>query len=91
MKHAATAAEKRHMARVAELPCSVCDAPGPSLVHHPRFCAGAGQRAGHFLVIALCPDDHAGQHGIHGDRANWKLRKMDEADALAITIQRLEA
>lgn len=84
-----TAAEKRHMGRVAELPCSVCGMPGPSCVHHPRFAAGGGQRASHWLTIALCPDCHQGQHGIHGDRAAWKLRKMEEPDALAETLRRL--
>ena len=86
-----TAAERRHMDRVAHLPCSVCGAPPPSCVHHPRFSVGAGQRASHWLTIALCPDCHQGQHGIHGDRAAWRLRKMEEADALANTIQGLDA
>lgn len=81
---------KRHMGRVAELPCSVCGASGPSIVHHPRFAAGMGQRSPDWLTIALCYECHQGQHGIHGDRARWAVRKMDEPQALAVTIQRLE-
>lgn len=90
MKRAANASEKLHMGRVAALPCSVCDAPGPSAVHHPRFAAGGGQRASHWLTIALCYECHQGQRGIHGDRSAWRLRKMEEPDALAVTIRRLE-
>ena len=86
-----TAAEKRHLDRVAQLPCSVCDAPGPSMVHHPRFAVGGSQRASHSLAIALCYECHQGQHGIHGDRTAWKLRKMDEPQALAKTTMRLNA
>lgn len=86
-----SAASKRHMARVAELPCSVCGRAGPSCVHHPRFAAGIGQRASDWLTIALCPECHQGQHGIHGDRSAWRLRGLDEPAALARTIERLEA
>lgn len=82
---------QRHKARVASLPCSVCDAPGPSMVHHPRFCVGMAERASHWLTIALCYECHQGQCGIHGDRSAWRLRKMDEPDALAVTIRRLSA
>lgn len=81
---------QRHKARVADLPCSVCDAPSPSMVHHPRFAVGGGQRASDWLAIALCYECHQGQHGIHGDRSAWRLRKMEEPDALAVTIRRLE-
>lgn len=29
-----TNAEREHLARVKQLPCSVCDEPGPSEAHH---------------------------------------------------------
>ena len=32
-KKAPTAAERRHIVAVKSLPCSVCDAPGPSDCH----------------------------------------------------------
>lgn len=86
-----TAAERRRLARVAALPCVVCDAPGPSCVHHIREGQGMGQRAGHGLTIPLCWDCHQGPHGIHGDRSRWRLRKMTELDALDRTNLRLEA
>jgi hypothetical protein len=29
--------------------------------------------------------------GLHGQRRAWAIRKMDELDALAVTIERLSA
>ena len=78
-----TAAESDHMARVKELPCSVCDAPGPSAAHHIE----QGQ---HFTVVALCWSCHqAPIMGWHGQRKAWAVRKMNELDALNVTIGRL--
>ena len=79
------AAERRHMVRVKMLPCSVCDAPGPSDAHHIE----QGQ---HFTVVALCKDCHQGGIlGWHGQRRAWKVRKMNELDALNVTLRRLHA
>lgn len=79
----ATRAERAHLARVKELPCSICDAPGPSEAHHLT----QGQ---HFTCAALCSDCHRGsQNGWHGQKVMWRIRKMDELDALAVTLQRL--
>lgn len=77
-----TPAEAEHMAHVKELPCSVCDAPGPSAAHH----INQGQ---HWTVVALCYDCHQGHNGWHGNKSLWRIRKMGELDALAITIARL--
>lgn len=74
--------EAQHMAAVKELPCSVCDAPGPSDAHH----INQGQ---HFTTVALCRECHIGNNGWHGKKVMWRIRKMDELDALSITIQRL--
>lgn len=75
--------ERRHVQRVKELPCSVCDAPPPSDAHHIK------QRL-HFAVVALCKDCHQGAfNGIHGQARMWAVRKLEEIDALAITIERL--
>jgi len=76
-------AESAHIARVKALPCSVCDLPGPSSAHHIK----QGQ---HYTCIALCQECHQGAHmGWHGCKAAWAIRKMDELDALAVTIERL--
>jgi len=81
---AINSAESEWMGRVKELPCSVCDTHGPSYAHH----VNQGQ---HFTVIALCFECHQGKGGWHGDRTQWRIRKMAEIDALAITIERMAA
>lgn len=80
---ALTQAERAHLAQVKALPCSVCDAQGPSDAHHIK----QGQ---HFTAVALCRDCHQGSvMGLHGQRRAWLIRKMDELDALAVTLRRL--
>jgi hypothetical protein len=78
-----TNSERDHLGRVKELACSVCSAPGPSEAHH----INQGQ---HYTCVALCVDCHRGsENGWHGRKALWRVMKMDELDALAVTIQRL--
>lgn len=78
-----TADEKAHLEAVKSLPCSVCDAPGPSSAHHIKQ-----QR--HYTAVALCKDCHQNPVlGLHGQKRAWAIRKMDELDALAVTIRRL--
>lgn len=80
-----TSADRAHIANVKALPCSVCDAAGPSDAHH----INQGQ---HFTVVALCKDCHQGKRmGWHGERFAWKIAKMDELDALNVTLRRLLA
>ncbi len=70
---------------VKALACSVCDAPGPSEAHH--MVQGL-----QYTCIALCPECHTGPRmGWHGQRFAWKIRKMEEIDALNVTIKRLMA
>jgi len=83
-----TAAEKRHLERIAQLPCVLCGAHGVH-VHHLREGQGMGQRASNFLVIPLCPECHTGHLGLHGNRALLKVRKLEELDLLALTIAAL--
>lgn len=61
------AAEKRHLERVAAMPCIVCRKPGPSTVHHVRHKI---TRSGTFArtdrrVVPLCPPCHFHDHGEH--------------------------
>lgn len=75
--------ERTHIENVKLLPCSVCGASGPSDAHHIK----QGQ---HFTVVALCKDCHQGsENGWHGRKTMWRIYKMDELDALAITIEGL--
>ena len=75
--------EREHLGRVKELPCSICDQEGPSDAHHVK-------QHRQYTCIALCKDCHQGSfNGFHGQRRMWAVKKMDEMDALNITIQRL--
>jgi hypothetical protein len=75
--------ERRHLALVKELPCSVCDEPGPSDAHHVK-------QGAQYTCVALCKSCHQGSlMGWHGQKRMWALKKMDELDALNVTIQRL--
>lgn len=83
MNNHLTPREREHITRVKALPCSVCNAPGPSQAHHIK----QGQQ---WTVIALCPDCHQGSfNGWHGQRRMWAIKKMDELSALSVTVQRL--
>lgn len=83
MNNTPTAKEQKHLARVKELNCSVCDAAGPSDAHHVK-------QHRQYTCVALCKDCHQGSvMGWHGQKRMWSLKKMDEIDALNITIARL--
>ena len=85
-----TAAEKRHMVRVAQLSCGLCGAEGVE-VHHIREGQGGAQRASDFLTVPVCPSCHRGPKGIHGDRTMLRIKKWGEIDLLADTLRRLAA
>jgi len=83
MNNKLTTKQREHIGRVKALPCSVCDAPPPSAAHHVK-------QHQQFTVVALCTDCHQGSfNGWHGQKRMWSIKKMDELDALAITIERL--
>ena len=82
MNNKLTARERAHIQKVKELPCSLCDLPGPSDAHHIK-------QALQFCVVALCPSCHTGVMGIHGQKRMWAIKKMDELDALSETLARI--
>jgi hypothetical protein len=46
----------------------------------------------HFTVVALCKDCHQGsENGWHGRKTMWRIHKMDELDALNVTLSRINA
>lgn len=70
MKRTATAAEKRHMERIAKMGCCLCVhlgyGPSPAEVHHVRVKHGWG-RSSHLDTIPLCTLHHrAPDIGVHG-------------------------
>lgn len=82
MNNTLNAKEKAYVGLVKLLPCSVCDHPPPSDAHHTK-------QHRQYTVVALCKDCHQGYNGWHGTKAFWKIKKMDEIDALNITIERV--
>ena len=85
-----SAAGKRWMARVADLPCVVCRKMsvaqnGQTFVHH---CFDNARRSD-FLVIALCYEHHQGGTGFHGmgERAFNMRYKTDETQLVGKTVE----
>ena len=87
---------KRHMGRVAEVPCVLCAHLGigdsPALVHHMKLGTGASDRASDFLTIALCQEHHVGANGVHTlKEKGLRLRyNLSEIDLLAMTLEAME-
>ena len=61
MPKRATAAERRHMGRVAEEPCLVCGMP--ATVHHVTSDGHKRIARDNMQVVPLCPRHHQIQHG----------------------------
>lgn len=83
MNNQLSAAEKRHIAKIKEMPCGVCGASAPSDAHHI-------EQHRQFTAIPLCRDCHQGAHnGIHGQKRIWNVLKKTELSVLNDTIRRL--
>jgi len=82
MNNRPTASEREHLARIKAMACSCCGQPGPSHAHHIV-------QHQQYLCIPLCESCHTGPLGWHGTKAHWRVRKLDELDALAKTIEAL--
>ena len=77
------AKERTWVGMVKELPCSVCGQAGPSDAHHIK-------QGRHYTMVALCKSCHQGSKmGWHGEKAAWRIAKMDELDALNETIKNI--
>jgi hypothetical protein len=83
MNNTLTNDEREYLGKIKQMPCSVCNTPGPSDAHHIK-------QHRQYLCIPLCKDCHQGSFaGIHGQKRAWIARKMDEFDALNITLKRM--
>ena len=93
MSKPASAAERRYLDRVASIGCVLCRHLGlgatPAEVHHLKEGQGLSQRAEHWLTVALCPEHHRGETGLHGlgTKGFYNRYKLDELDLLAFTIE----
>lgn len=87
-----TKSEKRYLNAVSQIGCVVDGCGSPGEIHHPRFSAGIGQRAPHWLGICLCPAHHrTGGHGvaIHAGLQTFESLYGTEEELLARTIERV--
>jgi hypothetical protein len=76
-----TAKDRQWLQLVKEQPCSVCGQHGPSDAHHIK-------QGNHYTCVALCKSCHQGSKmGWHGEKRAWAIAKMDENDALNVTIR----
>ena len=81
-KPSMTAAERRHVEKLAQLDCIVCGASGVE-IHEP-------EQGLWFAAMPLCSTCHRDPvFGWHGRRGNWKAAKMDEIKAIAATVRLL--
>lgn len=79
------AQEREWVLLVKEQNCSVCNHPAPSDAHHI-------QQGEHYTVVALCKSCHQGSvMGWHGQKRAWLIAKMDQLDALNVTIKNVYA
>lgn len=96
MRRTANAAERRHLGRVAAMPCCLCmlldGSQTPAEVHHVRARHGWG-RSSHEDVIPLCPTHHRGQPGGVHDfgrdefTAHYGISEMDLLDVVKRELQ----
>lgn len=95
MKRKSTAAEKRHLERVAAIGCACCKwchgiEDTPAQVHHVRVNHGWG-RSGHEMSIPLCPEHHTGSTGVHAmGRDEYKdMHGKSELELLELVVREL--
>jgi len=81
-KKAMTSLEREHVGRIKEMACIVCEQSGPSEAHEI-------DQGEWFTSLPLCADCHRGYNGLHGTKALWRIRKMDELKALNLTLQKI--
>lgn len=83
MNNRLTDKERKHLGRVKQLNCSVCDAQPPSEAHHI-------EQGLQYTCVALCESCHRGPLlGWHGQKRMWAIKRMTELDALNVTVRRL--
>ena len=70
-------AERKHLELIKSIPCVVCNEPPFSEAHHIRQDSA-------YYCIPLCKACHL---DIHGMKNIWRVYKLDEMAALALTMK----
>lgn len=86
--------DPKHLARVAELPCCICEAfgglqIGPTYVHHCIHDRYSQAKVSDRETIPLCYDHHQGVLGIHTDKAAWRQEYGADHEYIAATLDKL--
>ena len=82
-------AGKAHMARVAQLPCVICNMR-PVEVHHCICDRFSGKKASDFHTIPLCVRCHRiGDQAIHNNKAGWVRANGKDYKYLSVTADLL--
>jgi len=70
--------DKRHLRRVGELPCAVCNRQ-PTHAHHVRYAQarGMGQKVSDEYVVPLCALHHGDLHQSGSERDWWTRQGID--------------
>jgi hypothetical protein len=88
----ATKEEKRHLERVAQIPCLICNNPYVE-IHHVTTLRGYGKKASHFDTIPLCAIHHRlGDRGvaIHSGIKTWEEKHGAQIELLEKTRKLLK-
>lgn len=84
-----TARSLAYMGIIKEMPCIVCNAPGPSDAHH-AICGRYGQtKSSDFHTLPLCKLHHQGAEGIHRGKKTWVSQWGQDYDLLPEVARRL--
>ncbi len=86
--------DPKHLARVATLPCCVCEAfGGPQIgrtyVHHVIHDRFEDRKSPDRMTIPLCYDHHQGARGIHTDKYAWRQEYGADHEYVAATLDKL--
>lgn len=86
--------DPKHLARVAELPCCICEAfGGPQIgrtyVHHVIHDRFSQEKVPDRMTIPLCYDHHQGKRGIHTDKHSWRQEYGADHEYIAATLDKL--
>lgn len=82
-----TAAAKRYMARVAQLPC-ICCGRFAVVLHHPIHGRFSQSKASDLDVIPMCDQHH---RDLHDRPRLWRATYGDDADYVAPVRKAVEA